>query len=306
MTTENTGMIVNGDHNAQNAPSPAALLEQQHAHDQSLRPTVEEVPDETEVQNPPLPSVKNGTPSSSGEGGPSSSTAGEPVSKGKGKAPVLDVRSEELFPALGGGPKPRAPAAVPTAWGARKPQTPSYAPTNGASNGAPQPPTNGSAGPPLPEAAPGLAGFGSSTGAPRIMTMPGKHVERIRLAPSQMLPRGQLKKPIRDVLRDISKRSKATVDMHNGPGDSLIFEGTGSVEAVRQALKDVAQQVGSKVCFFYSSYLFSATATNVTSNPSGFQFLHPQGHILLAVLDLSSRVFINELERRSRFHDRRK
>jgi hypothetical protein len=86
-----------------------------------------------------------------------------------------------------------------------------------------------------------------SAGLPRIMTLPGKHMEQLRLAPSQMLQRGQLKKPLRDILRDISKRSKANVDMRGGPGGSIIFEGRGSVDAVRQALKQVAQQVGSKV-----------------------------------------------------------
>lgn len=83
---------------------------------------------------------------------------------------------------------------------------------------------------------------------PRVMSLPGKHMEQLRLAPSQMQPRGQLKKPLRDILRDISRRSKATVDMRGGPGGSIIFEGKGSVDAVRQALKEVAQQVGSKVC----------------------------------------------------------
>lgn len=78
------------------------------------------------------------------------------------------------------------------------------------------------------------------------MSLPGKHLEQLRLAPSQMLPRGQLKKPLRDILRDITRRSKANVDMRGGPGGTIIFEGTGSVDAVRQALKDVAQQVGSK------------------------------------------------------------
>lgn len=83
---------------------------------------------------------------------------------------------------------------------------------------------------------------------PRVMSLPGKHMEQLRLAPSQMQPRGQLKKPLRDILRDISRRSKATVDMRGGPGGSIIFEGKGSVDSVRQALKEVAQQVGSKVC----------------------------------------------------------
>jgi hypothetical protein len=85
------------------------------------------------------------------------------------------------------------------------------------------------------------------------MSLPGKHAEQLRLVPSQMLPRNQLKKPVRDILRDISKRSKATVDMRGGPNGSIIFEGKGSVDAVRQALKEVAQQVGSKVLI--SQYL---------------------------------------------------
>jgi hypothetical protein len=80
------------------------------------------------------------------------------------------------------------------------------------------------------------------------MALPGKHMEQLRLAPSQMQPRGQMKKPLRDILRDISRRSKANVDMRGGPGGSIIFEGKGSVDAVRQALREVAQQVGSKVC----------------------------------------------------------
>lgn len=87
------------------------------------------------------------------------------------------------------------------------------------------------------------------------MSLPGKHVEQLRLAPSQLLPRNQLKKPVRDILRDISKRSKATVDMRGGPNGSIIFEGKGSVDAVRQALKEVAQQVGSKVIYCVHVYL---------------------------------------------------
>lgn len=106
------------------------------------------------------------------------------------------------------------------------------------------------------------AGFGSSD-TPRIMTLPGKHIEQLRLAPSQMLPRGQLKKPLRDILRDISRRSKANVDMRGGPGGSIIFEGKGSVDAVRQALKDVAQQVGSKVCFLSHDFPVSFPSHNL-------------------------------------------
>ncbi|KAK2782065.1 hypothetical protein FQN52_001219 [Onygenales sp. PD_12] len=236
--------------------SPAALLAEQHTRVEPHPVTVEEVPDEYNVQHPSAslstkksatePSADNSRPSE--ESAPAAAPAAGPAPK---KAPVFDMRSDELFPALGGGPNPRTAAAVPTAWGARKPIGRS-SPANGLSNGA-QPPSHMSSNVPSRTSTPasGMATPGSigaaAVGGPKLMTIPGKHVERIRFAPSQMLPRNQLKKPIRDILRDTSKRSKAVVDMHNGPGESVIFEGKGSVEAVRQALKEVAQQVGSKV-----------------------------------------------------------
>ncbi|KAJ9273364.1 hypothetical protein DTO212C5_438 [Paecilomyces variotii] len=219
MSAEAPGLIVNGGSAA--TKSPAALLEEQHARDEAHKVTVEDVPDEDEIQHPP--------PAAS-EVKPDSASGSATTAAARKKAPAFDVKSEELFPALGGGPKPRA-AAVPTTWGAKKSSAAAVA--NGLANGS------------QASAATGTQGFGVSD-APKIMTLPGKHVEQLRLAPSQMLPRGQLKKPLRDLLRDISKRSKATVDMRSGPGGSIIFEGKGSVDAVRQALKDVAQQVGSK------------------------------------------------------------
>jgi hypothetical protein len=47
---------------------------------------------------------------------------------------------------------------------------------------------------------------------------------------------------LREISRRISRRGFFI------PGGSIIFEGKGSVDAVRQALREVAQQVGSKVC----------------------------------------------------------
>ncbi|KAL2870797.1 putative RNA binding effector protein Scp160 [Aspergillus lucknowensis] len=203
------------------AKSRAALLEEQHARDEAHKVTVEDVLDEDNVLRPPL-----STPLASDHpSGPAQVSTPEPGTtlvapqSAPRKTPALDVQSEELFPALGSGPKPKALAA--SAWGAKGPSA-AAALANGVPSGA------------------------TSTDVPRIMTLPGKHMEQLRLAPSQMLQRGQLKKPLRDILRDISKRSKANVDMRGGPGGSIIFEGRGSVDAVRQALKQVAEQVGSK------------------------------------------------------------
>ncbi|EFR04979.1 hypothetical protein MGYG_07982 [Nannizzia gypsea CBS 118893] len=80
---------------------------------------------------------------------------------------------------------------------------------------------------------------------PRQLVIPGKHVDQFRFDSSQMLPRSELKKPVSDILRDISKKSKVRLEVREGAGGVYIFEGTGNVDAVRQALKEVAQQVGS-------------------------------------------------------------
>ncbi|KAL2861325.1 hypothetical protein BJX68DRAFT_2057 [Aspergillus pseudodeflectus] len=207
--------VVNGS-----AKSRAALLEEQHARDEAHNVTVEDVVDEDDVLHPPPSApVTSDSPSPAQVPTPAATTAPVNSKPASAKAPTLDVQSEELFPALGSGPKSKAPAA--SAWGARGPSA-AAAVANGVPSGA------------------------STADVPRIMSLPGKHMEQLRLAPSQMLQRGQLKKPLRDILRDISKRSKANVDMRGGPGGSIIFEGKGSVDAVRQALKQVAQQVGSK------------------------------------------------------------
>ncbi|KAF7719840.1 RNA binding effector protein [Penicillium ucsense] len=203
--------------------SLAAMLEEQHARDDSHKPTVEDTIDEEDLKHPPPSKTTSDQPlppvlaPTSGSNTPAEAAIPAAPKPAPTKAPAFDVQSEELFPALGSGPKPAAPAAA--TWGAKK-----------------------------PSAAAALADGRSSQSkdVPRVMSLPGKHMEQLRLAPSQMQPRGQLKKPIRDILRDISRRSKATVDMRGGPGGSIIFEGKGSADAVRQALKEVAQQVGSK------------------------------------------------------------
>ncbi|KAJ5856415.1 K Homology domain type 1 [Penicillium soppii] len=205
-----------------NGGSLAAMLEQQHSRVEAHKPTVEEIVDEEDLKHPAPTSSQAEQPILVDANTPDQSTLTESVSTPVPKAatkktPAFDVQSEELFPALGSGPKPAAPAAA--TWGAKKPSA-----AAAVSNGLPA----------------------KSMEIPRVMALPGKHMEQLRLAPSQMQPRGQMKKPLRDILRDISRRSKANVDMRGGPGGSIIFEGKGSVDAVRQALREVAQQVGSK------------------------------------------------------------
>ncbi|EDN05381.1 conserved hypothetical protein [Histoplasma mississippiense (nom. inval.)] len=244
--------------------SPATFLREQHTREDSHKVTVEDVPDEYDIQHPlpsasaapapaasPICSVSaHNTVAHSEKPSPDTVPFSAPIKTASQESPIFDVQSEELFPALGGASNLRPPPIVPTAWGAGKLPGRNLAMANSSSNGAQLSSHLSSASSSrMLTPIPGLATSSSlnpASGAPKIMSMPGKHVERIRFAPSQMLPRSQLKKPIRDILRDTSRRFKAVVDMYNGPEESIIFEGKGSVDAVRQALKEVAQQVGSK------------------------------------------------------------
>lgn len=216
--------------------NPAELLQKRHeeARVASVRDATDEYEHSSSASAPP-PTGEAASATGVAEQSAASARAPAPIAKPASKKPVpLDVKSEELFPALGGASKPRVghpPAA--SSWGSG--QQPSLLGTS--TKAAAPASVSLSSQPPAP----------SGNVAPRILTLPGQHVERIRFAPSQMLPRDQLKKPIRHILLDTDKRSKATVDMHSGPGGSVIFEGKGSVDAVRQALKEIAQQVGSKV-----------------------------------------------------------
>ena len=245
------------------------------------RPTVEEVVDEEDILHPPpsatfkrdneeafsknsnLPPIGSNGMSEKAFGkqkmqpGTQNQDAGKPkgvnaTSKQSGQ-PVLNTQSEDMFPALSA-PKQNS-AASTSAWG-RKPASLAasntaksvsgiQSPPNGklSSPGASSPSSSGMVTPNSMSTAL-VSGKGSTAS---VMSLPGRHTESIQFAPSQLIPRQQLKKPIPDVLREINRRSKAKVESRPGAGDVLIFEGQGPVDAVRQALKEVAIQVGSKV-----------------------------------------------------------
>jgi hypothetical protein len=121
--------VVNGS-----AKSRAALLEEQHARDEAHNVTVEDVVDEDDVLHPPPSApVTSDSPSPAQVPTPAATTAPVNSKPASAKAPTLDVQSEELFPALGSGPKSKAPAA--SAWGARGPSA-AAAVANGVPSGA--------------------------------------------------------------------------------------------------------------------------------------------------------------------------
>lgn len=213
--------------------SAAERLQQKHEAE-SHKVTMEEVPDE----DAPPPAVPESTSKSAGK---------QPVRDAPSSKPALDTQSEELFPALGA-PKAAA-AAAPSMW-SKKP-----AAVGKAANGVSGAPVNGTAGgadassrtsTPVSGIVTPSSTAASQRGPTPQMTLPGRYSESIQLHPSMMTPRNQLKKPVADILRDINKRSKANVEMKPGQSGNVVFTGTGPVDAVRVALKEVATQLCSK------------------------------------------------------------
>ena len=245
----------------------AERLQQKHEADAAHGPTIEEVLDEEDLAHPP-PSmhlapesepthdpVEQTVPKSEKAAGKQKARdepAQTPATSKVNGVVSFDAQDHEAFPALGSGPKAPAPVPAAMAWGAKKPSS-LHTGANGTNgNAAPSSmsssrastPTSGLMTPASNSASRGPQTRGLSM--PQQMPMPGRHSERIQFAPSQLLPRDQLKKPLQDVLRSINKSSKAKVEMKSGPNGNIIFEGTGPIDAARQALKDLAKEVGSK------------------------------------------------------------
>lgn len=243
----------------------AERLMRQHEQEEAAakhHASVEDVPDEEALLHPAPSGLKSlpistnpsrvATPSS--EATMSAKAAGKQPAREQPPAadppkPAFDPKSEDAFPALGG-PKAAPAAAAPTPW-SRKP-----AAVGKAANGIPNGLANGNmassklssgASTPLSGIVTPSSTAPSQRGPTPQMALPGRYSEQIQLHPSMMTPRNQLKKPVMDILRDINKRSKANVEMKAGPGGIVVFEGTGPVDAVRVALKEVATQLCSKV-----------------------------------------------------------
>jgi len=237
----------------------AQKLMQKHA-DEAHQASIEEVPDEEDLKHGEVPKSASILEPTDDEGA-SAPTWAQPVSaKSAGKQkvrdlssqannPPLDTQSHELFPELGGAPKSQNGPTVSSIWGGKKPMTVIPTGTNGKANGLT--PTNGSsrASTPTSGAATPTSTVNSATpkGPPNMMAIPGRHTERIQLAPSQLLPRTQMKKPLADVLKEVNKRSKANITMTTGQGGAHWFTAIGPIDACRQALKDLVEQIGSKV-----------------------------------------------------------
>ena len=169
----------------------------------------------------PAPSQRNATASS----------AQAPAQKGPSKS-NLDTQSHELFPELGAS-KGKSANVAPV-WGAK---SNSGGKANGASPSIASPPPASTS----PAAAP------SQTAKPS-MFIPGRNVESVTLEPRYVLQRGQLKRPIPDIIKDLNRKSRANISMSTASNGRLKFDATGPQEVAQQALKDLVQQIGTRVC----------------------------------------------------------
>lgn len=219
-----------------NAPSAAQRLRQEH---DSHHVTIETVPDEEDLKHAAIVRREAAEAAASGPtpaAAPAASWAATPSAKaaGKQKAPEpvpasdLDTHSHELFPELGA-PK-KASANVAPIWNAK---------TGGGTNGASQPTSNGSS-------APAASAPARSTAAPTL-NIPGRNVSSVTLEDHQLLPRGSLKRPIPDIIKDINRKSRANVTMLPPTGSRRQFNATGPPDVAQQALRDLVQQIGAKV-----------------------------------------------------------
>ena len=217
-------------------------------HSEPHNPTVEEVPDEEDIRHQSaLVNEAAAAAAAAGDDGPSEVALGkrkaEPAPRPAPQQQALDTKSETAFPALGGGPKPKSASAVP-AWGAKRPQ-PAENDAAAAVNGngpLPSLPSSAASTPiSLPLARDSPAALASKQG----VNLPGRHTETVPFLHSQLQKRQELRKPIDQIIRDINRRSKATITSSSRP-DGISFTGTGPVDAVRLALKELAAQVGSK------------------------------------------------------------
>jgi len=208
------------------------LMEQHSANDHHA--TVEEVPDEdAPAHPPPAPAANELTPA---EPAVSAKAAGKQPARDAPapKKSFIDTQSEELFPSLGA-PK-AAPASAPSMW-SKKPAAVGKAANgvNGNVNGS-----NATSRTSTPTAG---ARTPATTASGPALHLPGLYREAVELDQSMLIPSNERKKPVPEILRDINKRSKATVKVVSGPANKLVLEGTGPIDAVRLALKESANQL---------------------------------------------------------------
>jgi hypothetical protein len=216
--------------------SAAQRLMQQHAkHDEAHQPTIEDVPDEDDLTPHPTP-VTSSILESPDDSGPAPGWAAPMSTKAAGKqkensasekeSKPLDTQSEALFPGLGSAPKT---TAAPV-WAKKGTSNGNGVATNGTStpkSGVNTPPV----GTPRPGGAQSLAGQVNGT----VYTFGPKD-----------LSRSATKKPLPDILRELSKKHRVNLNQTTGEGGVIKISLSGN-QISEQKKRDVFRELGSHI-----------------------------------------------------------
>lgn len=277
--------VQNGHSDVGSGLSAAQKLQKLH---EDHNATVEEVVDEADLKHSEEPVSSSILEAPGDEATPgwvqpvSAKAAGKRKEEqpAKGTPKSLDI-NEESFPTLGGGPKPKQPAAINSNW-----KMPNKTGPN-ASNGANGNSSNGLSTPNSEiNTPPYSSGRATFEEAPRKMNIPGQAREDFFLAKDFMLPRQALKKPLPDILKEINRKSKkVNVTYSAGANGGTLFSATGpSREAAQQALKEVLSQVGARV------HLYASPLLRIIANFSNRFLQRFPSHNRLEHISLESKV----------------
>lgn len=177
--------------------TPAQLMQEKHEAAETHHVTVEDVPDEDDVQHPPPPHVhakeeqQADVPTTNG------------INKGKQKATeapsqkptVLDTQSDEAFPALGAASKTAAPP--PRVWVANT--STKAPPVNGSPALGSRPPSSGG---PTPTRTPGvITPVNAPAGGRGGVQMPGRYRDAFEIDNTDLNKNKSVKKVLDDVNR---------------------------------------------------------------------------------------------------------
>jgi hypothetical protein len=237
-----------------NSSELSAAQKLMQKHDDAHQATIEDVPDEEDLKHGEQPKSSNILESTE-ENAPAPGWVAPMSAKAAGKQKVeelpgkenkklLNTQSEELFPGLGPA-KPKQPPSVVPVWNIKKPSA--SPPTNDTSNGIS---TNGTSTPTSGmNTPPSAVSQGQSRAGPalKMSALPGQVSRQMPMAQDEILPRGQLKKPLPEILKDLNKKSKANITMQTGEKGMMWFNAVGPQAAADQAIKDLIAQIGLKV-----------------------------------------------------------
>ncbi|EXJ95307.1 hypothetical protein A1O1_00427 [Capronia coronata CBS 617.96] len=189
--------------------TPAQLMKEQHEAAEVHRVTVEDVPDEDDLQHPPPPhehveKAKHTTSTTNGTTDPPLSEKAAGKQKATDKPTVLDTQSDEAFPALGAATKPTAvPAARAPGWVASA--SAKAPPTNGSPALGPRPTSSGAGTPISPPGA--RTPVTTAPGARGNVLLPGRYRDSFEIDNADL----DKSKPVKRILDDVKKKFNVIV-----------------------------------------------------------------------------------------------